>query len=770
VPADAPAGTLVVPATPRLAQRPDDRPAWAWALVVALVGVGAYYLVLSGVARDVLYVALGLAAAVAIEVGVRVNRPARTRPWRLLGLGTLLWATGDLLGAWYAHADVDGLDRFPTPADPVYLLGYGAIGAGLVLLIRGRGPRRDPGALLDSAIVTVALGLLGWELLAEPTIQGYADAPLAATVAVAYPLFDILLLSLLVRLVTTPGGRSRSLWLLVTSAGLLVVADSLATALNLTGWGGSSELDFLWMLSYATCGAAALHPSMVSLTVPARPGPVRFTWAGLTSLAVAALVPPLILAVQTATEDQLYVWDVVVGSAVVSGLIIARMKLSLDQIQTANGEREVARAALAHQAAHDPLTGLPNRAQVLDLMRGALGRAQRSGAFVGVLFVDLDDFKQVNDTLGHAAGDEVLVAAGQRMQRCVRPGDVVARFGGDEFVVVLEPVGEEAGAVVVAERLIAALSAPLVLDNGHEVRVGASVGVAIAQDGAIDPERFLMEADVAVYRAKTGGRGRAEVFDTSLRAELARRERLQTGLVAAIAAGDLELRHEPVVDLRTRQLVGYEAKVSWPRADEDELGRAAMLPVAERTELICDLDTWALREAVRQAARIPLASAPTMLAVPLSRRHLRRDRVVDDVVAALRAGDLDPARLVLVICAIDLPDDLAAVGHLEQLRALGVRVCAEGFGTHEGPTDRWSRLPVDLVRIDPETLPDGPLSSSLLRLTVETAHTFGWEVVGSGVVDVEQLDALAGVGCEYAQGPMPRRTVLSLSSSRPRVP
>nr|WP_269778795.1 sensor domain-containing diguanylate cyclase [Microlunatus antarcticus] len=440
------------------------------------------------------------------------------------------------------------------------------------------------------------------------------------------------------------------------------------------------------------------------------------------------------------------------------------MKLSLDLIQTANAEREVARLALAHQAAHDSLTDLPNRAQVMFLMRGALSRAQRSGAVVGLLFVDLDGFKQVNDTLGHAAGDEVLVAASRRMQTCVRDGDVVARFGGDEFVVLLEPVDEESSAVAVAERLVAALAEPVLLRSGREVSIGASVGVAIAQDGSVDPERVLMEADVAVYRAKVGGRGRTEVFDASLREDLDRRHRLQAGLVLAIEAGDLELRHEPVVDLRTRQLAGYEAKVSWPRPGEDELGRAAILPVAERTELVCDLDTWALREAVRQAASIPPASSPALLAVPLSGRHLRRGRVLDDVAGALAASRLKASRLVLVVPAADLADDVAVIDHLTELRASGVRVCVEGFGTHEGPTDRWSRLPVDLVRIDPEALSGGPLRTSLLRLTVETAHTFGWEVVATGVVDADQVAALAAAGCEYAQGPMPRRTVLALTA------
>ena len=762
---DAPARvTVAVPAVvPRLRLRVPSSGLWAWYVGLAALAIAGYYLLPDGLPRDAVYVAAGLTAVVAVEVGIRLHQPTQPWPWHLLAVGTLLWSAADAVGSWWS--DVLGSTSFPTPADGIYLAGYPVMAVGLVLFIRGRRPRRDTAGFLDSAIVAVALGLLAWVLLARPTIDGFRDSVGAAAVGAAYPAADIVLAGLVIRLVTTPGGRTRSFRLLVLAIGLLDVGDTVTTALRLTTWDASTMIDFLWLASYAATGAAALHPSMVSMTEAARPEPERFSRTRLVTLAAAAGVAPTVLAVQATLEKHLDLWAVVIGSVLLSGLVIARMKLSLDQIQTANAEREDARLALAHQAAHDSLTGLPNRAQAVTLIRGALSRAQRSGAVVGVLFVDLDGFKQVNDTLGHGAGDELLVAVGRRMQDCVRDGDVVARFGGDEFVVLLEPVDEQASAVAVAERLVAALAQPVVLSSGREVGIGASVGVAVGQDGPVEVERLLSEADVAVYRAKQAGRGRVEVFDVTLRRELDERQQLQDALLGAITAGDLELRHEPVVDLVRGRVCGYEAKVSWPRTGADELDRAAVLPVAERSDLVCELDTWTLSTALRQASRIPAGSQPTLVEVPLSLRHLRRDRVLTDVARALAEAQVDPARLVLVVAASDVVDDLMALEHLSRLRTLGLRVCVEGFGTREAPTNRWAGLPVDLVRLDVHALAGGDLASSmLLRLTVETAHTFGWRVVAGGVRDLDHLLALRAVGCEYAQGPVPRRALERLAA------
>ena len=216
------------------------------------------------------------------------------------------------------------------------------------------------------------------------------------------------------------------------------------------------------------------------------------------------------------------VWAVVIGSVVMFLLVVARMWVAINQIMAVSQQRAKLQHELLHRAAHDSLTGLPNRAQAMRLIQGALARAQRSGAVVGLLFVDLDGFKAINDSFGHSAGDQVLRTAAARMQAEVRAGDVVARLGGDEFVVLLEPLDEQASAVAVADRLVAAVSRPMELAGGRTVGIGASIGVALSQDGLTDPEVLLHESDVAVYRAKSTGRGHTEVFDGDLRRELDR--------------------------------------------------------------------------------------------------------------------------------------------------------------------------------------------------------------------------------------------------------
>ncbi len=542
---------------PRRRSRARDR-AWLVLLFGGIAATGIYELLPVDLSSELVYAGIGLVSAVAIPVGVRINRPRLRLPWYLMGAGQLIWSAGDAIGAW--SSEVLGLDNFPGIADVFYLIAYPAIIIGAWLLVRARQPRRDAGGILDSLTLTAGLALLSWVLLAQPTLLQYEDSALGAAVSLAYPILDIMLLGLGVRLLTIPLKRNRSLQLLLAAMITLIAADSLATALSLLAFDSTSPFDFLWLVSYLAWGCSALHPSMQELSEPAPATEASFAASRLIALLVAVLTAPGLLAAEKLTGHPLNVWAVVVGSVVMLGLVMARMGLGIGQILRANRERAEAQEELARQAAHDSLTGLPNRAQARRLIAGALSRAQRSGALIGLLFIDLDGFKLVNDALGHGAGDEVLTAVAVRMQGTVRNGDVVARQGGDEFLVLLEPLDEHSSAVLVAQRLIEAISAPITLSSGRKTWVGASVGVALSQDAGTDPEVLLSEADVAVYRAKDSGRGR----DRGVRRRSAPRigrahTRLELGISAAIAHDELVLHYQPIVSVRSGEIEGWEA-------------------------------------------------------------------------------------------------------------------------------------------------------------------------------------------------------------------
>jgi diguanylate cyclase (GGDEF)-like protein len=287
----------------------------------------------------------------------------------------------------------------------------------------------------------------------------------------------------------------------------------------------------------------------------------------------------------------------------------------------------------------------------------------------GLLFVDLDGFKAVNDAHGHASGDEVLRVAAERMRSAVRPGDVVCRLGGDEFVVLVESVVSERDLVDLAERLIAVVSEPIQA-HGERVTIGASIGVAVARDAETDPDTLFAEADTAAYRAKRRGRGRAEMFDESLRLQLAERADLEAAIARGLTTGEMRLHYQPVIDVSTGRLIGYEALVRWHRPGHGLVPPDQFIPVAEQSRLISDIDRWVLAEATRQLAEwrvarpVPDGEPEPTVAVNISGRHLTDRRMVDDVAGALAAAGLPPHLLILEVTETVLVDGPAAIGHL----------------------------------------------------------------------------------------------------------
>ena len=428
---------------------------------------------------------------------------------------------------------------------------------------------------------------------------------------------------------------------------------------------------------------------------------------------------------------------------------------SVTKMIVAIHERERLQADLVHQASHDSLTELPNRGQARVLVDRALHRAERGGHRIGLLFVDLDHFKQVNDSLGHAAGDQVLRAVAERMHTTVRGGDVVARLGGDEFVVLVEPVEDEKGLLDLGRRLITAIGTPVDV-GGRSVRVGASIGVAVSSAGTTTSERLLRDADAAAYRAKAAGRGVVEVFDDALRAELAARSELEEALRTAMAQDQLVLHYQPVLDLATGRTKSVEALVRWQRPGFGLVPPDAFIPVAEASSLICDLGRWALAEATRQLVRWDAEGggrAGLDVAVNVSGRHLATNHLLEDVTDALVASGVDPHRLTVEITETVLVDEPLAMEHLRALREIGVRVAIDDFGTGYTSIGQLSRLPVDVLKIDRSFVSSPEAGNAdLVRLLISAAHSFSLGVVAEGVEEDSQLTTLLAASCDSAQG------------------
>jgi diguanylate cyclase (GGDEF)-like protein len=661
--------------------------------------------------------------------------------------------TGDVVFNWLA--DVAHVSPFPSPADVFYLASYPLVGAGLLVLVRGRRRYADLPGAIDSATVAVAGGLLAWLVLAQPVADS-ADPLLTRAVGLAYPAADVLLLGLLARLVTAPGARTAAFRLIGCAVLLVIVADTGFAVWTAEGWALGGAWDLAWLGAYLLWGVAALHPSMRELSRPSAEEPTPFTVQRLVALTSAVLIAPCALAVQLALHLPVTGWPVAIASAALFLLVVTRMHLAIREVVATTRRRDELQRELAHQASYDSLTGLANRGTMLALIGSALHRAQRSGTQLGLVALDLDHFKAVNDSFGHHAGDEVLRVAATRMRRCVRAGDVVGRLAGDEFVVLVEPVSGPAELVELGERLLGAVTAPIPVGS-RDVTVGMSVGVVVSDDGSTDADAFLQHADAAAYRAKTSGRGRVEVFDEALRRQLEEQGRLEQAIRAGLDTGEFVLHYQPVHDLLTGGLRGYEALIRWEHPAHGQLPPSEFIPAAERSTLICDLDRWVLGEATRQLAQWrrsdPDGHGEVTVAVNVSGRHLASQGLVEDVTAALQASGLPASALVVEVTETVLVDGFGCAAQLRALRDLGVGIAIDDFGTGYTSIGQLQHLDVDTVKIDKSFVSSAvPGATDLVALMINAAHAFGLAVVAEGIEEPEQADTLRAMGCELGQG------------------
>jgi diguanylate cyclase (GGDEF)-like protein/PAS domain S-box-containing protein len=418
-------------------------------------------------------------------------------------------------------------------------------------------------------------------------------------------------------------------------------------------------------------------------------------------------------------------------------------------------DRKQAELELSHLALHDTLTGLPNRALFLDRLGLALRRTERRSGSVAVLFGDLDRFKVVNDSLGHDAGDRLLVDVAGRIGAALRPADTVARFGGDEFTILCEDIAGEIEAATIAQRIVDVFREPFVLEDG-EVFLATSLGIAIARgEGATDQraEDLIRDADAAMYRAKERGKGRYEIFDEAMRADAVARLETESALRRALERGELRLHYQPEVDLATGSIAGFEALIRWEHPLRGLLHPSAFIPLAEETGLIVGIGEWVLREACTEAARWP---APLTLSVNLSARQLAQHDLVAVVRRALSETGTDPAKLCLEITESAVMESGAATtAQLRALKSLGVRLAIDDFGTGFSSLAHLRRFPVDVLKID-GTFVSGlgrePQDASIAAAVISLAHALDLTTVAEGVETDEQLAILKQLGCDLGQG------------------
>ena len=441
-------------------------------------------------------------------------------------------------------------------------------------------------------------------------------------------------------------------------------------------------------------------------------------------------------------------------------------------------ERQAFEERLAHQAFHDALTGLPNRALFLDRLDQALARARRDGEALGVLFMDLDRFKEVNDSLGHEGGDELLAAVSLRLQGCLRPGDTLARYGGDEFTVLVEKLRTDADGIDVADRLLRALDDPFTL-RGHQVSVTGSIGVAFAKAPFTDIADPLREADHAMYRAKERGAGCWEVFRSGLDVRGLRRLELEAELRTALDRCELRVQYQPIVDLASGRVTGVEALTRWRHSERGDIEPSEFLAAAERAALGLRLGAWVLEEACHQVVAWERAGLPSVdLSVNVTAQQLAAPEFAGAVGEALGGSGLAPERLLLETGEMALlGPEAPAAGGAAALGALGVHLCIDNLGHGHAALRELKRFPVRAVKIDVSLvhgLPSDAGDRAVFRSLVALANGLGIEVGALGVETAEQLKHLRSGGCRTAQGflfaPPVRPDIMAALLKVPEVP
>jgi len=487
--------------------------------------------------------------------------------------------------------------------------------------------------------------------------------------------------------------------------------------------------------------------------------PRDFATTTLFMLAGYALVINLLMSfkptrVDVYTEWYQWVWLALVLPAF--AWIGSRISVMRARILRANEELTNALATIQDMATHDSLTGLPNRASLSDTLQHAVNKADRNKNGLALFFIDLDNFKSINDTLGHPTGDQLLREMARRIRASIRDSDLVARLGGDEFVVMVESVAERAGLQLLATKILLAISEPAQLQE-HEVKVTASIGIATFPADGKDVPTLLANADMAMYRAKAQGRARASEYSADLGEDAVERFEIEKGMRSGMQNHEFRLYYQPKIEFSTGKMLGVEALIRWHHPKLGVLGPDRFIPIAEATNFILQLGKWVIDEACRQSRAWQDANMPLFpIAVNLSVNQLADPSLSQHVADALRLSGANPAMIELEITETAVMRNLdEAIVVLESFRALGVRLSIDDFGTGYSSLAYLKQLPVDTLKVDRAFVKDLPHNRDDLAITravIAMAHGLSMKVVAEGVEEKHQFDALRDEGCDEFQG------------------
>ncbi len=718
-------------------------------------------------------VVAALAAGLCLLAARSSSGPVR-RGWLLMGAACAVWSAGEVV--WAYNETVAHLARlFPSPADIGFVLAVPLQIAAVLHFGAGSAGARRLQVVMDGLIISAALFYISWVTVLHAVYQAGADSPFSLTLSLAYPVGDVI--STVIVLSVVANTRRVSGPLIFVALGVLALAfsDSAFAYLSAITNFPTNPMNTGWVAGFLLVGLGAIRATHSSdLEKPARLSRFR------------VLLPYLVLAIATslgvaeAVRGERPDGVAIVTATALVLLIMARQMTSLIQVvdlsrklENSIGALREREEALEHQAFHDPLTNLANRALFSNRVRHALARFRGEPASVAVLFLDMDDFKTINDSLGHDAGDRVIWSAAERLRACVRPGDTIARLGGDEFAVLLEDVEDAEAAIAVAKRMLDAFRNPFQLDR--EVFVNVSVGIAMPQPGG-SMDGLVRNADVAMYAAKAAGKGRFAVYEPGLESPNGDRLELRTALYRAVSDGGLVVHYQPIYDLAGGTPAGAEALVRWRRGRE-LLHPRVLLPLAEEAGLMSALGRHVLQQACADLAvwNRERGDRALFVTVNVSGGQLTHPGFATDVRQAIATSGIQPHQLVLEMLGdIFGRDAKVVVDVMAELTSLGVRLGIDDFGSGHASLARLRDHRPWLLKLD-HNLTAGvaeTTTSAVVESILDLCRRLGVVSVAEAVERPAQLEALRARGCNLAQGnllqaPVRPETVRKLMVSRP---